>query len=251
VSQLPLEVSAALRAAAQAPELLVACDFDGTMAPIVSHPPDARPLPAAAAALQALAELPRTTAALVSGRALADLARLSGMPPTVQLVGSHGAEFNTGFIRDIDADALATIKSELTAIAARHPGVTVEPKLASVALHVRNATPEDGAAALAAAEAAAKFWDAEATAGKAVLEFAVITTDKGEALDILRERAGATAVIYFGDYVTDEKAFRRLRDGDVGIKVGPGDTLAGYRIDAPTDVSTSLELLLAERRSAS
>ncbi|CAJ1579225.1 trehalose-phosphatase [[Mycobacterium] wendilense] len=248
MSQLPDDVSRALRAAARTPHLLVACDFDGTMAPIVNHPPDARPLPTAAAALQELATLPDTTAALISGRALADLARLSGMPPTVHLVGSHGAEFSTGFTRDIDEQELGRIKSELTEIASRYPGVTVEPKLASVALHVRNASAEDGAAALAAAEAAAQSWAAEATAGKAVLEFAVITTDKGEAIDILRERTGSSTAIYFGDDVTDEKAFRRMRDTDVAVKVGPGDTLAGFRVAEPTDVAAALELLLDARR---
>ena len=69
-----------------------------------------------------------------------------------------------------------------------------------------------------------------------MLEFAVISTDKGEAVDILREQHDASAVVFFGDDVTDEKAFRRLRDGDVGVKVGPGDTLAGYRVDTPDDV---------------
>ena len=77
-------------------------DFDGTLAPIVNHPGDARPLPEAAAALRALADLPATTAALISGRALRDLAALSGMTAPVHLVGSHGAEFDTGFAHEID-----------------------------------------------------------------------------------------------------------------------------------------------------
>jgi trehalose 6-phosphate phosphatase len=248
VSQLPADLIAALQAVARIPELLVTSDFDGTLAPIVNHPGDARPLPAAAAALRALAELPGITAALISGRALRDLAALSGMPATVQLVGSHGAEFDTGFTRDIDESLLRTIADELTAIAARHPGVTVEAKRASVALHVRNAAPADADAALAAAAAAAQAWDAESTKGKAVLEFAVITTDKGEAIDILRDRAGASAVVFFGDDVTDEKAFRRLRDGDVGVKVGEGDTAARFRVDTPEDVAAALALLVAQRR---
>ena len=67
----------ALTAVAQVPRLLVACDYDGTMAPIVSNPEDARPLPESAAALQELARLPSTITALISGRALVDLARLS------------------------------------------------------------------------------------------------------------------------------------------------------------------------------
>ena len=98
-----------------------------------------------------------------------------------------------------------------------------------------------------AARSAAQSWGAELTEGKAVLEFAVITTDKGEAIDIMRVRENASAVVFFGDDVTDEKAFRRLRGDDVGVKVGPGDTLAGFRVGVPTDVSDALELLLAER----
>jgi trehalose 6-phosphate phosphatase len=168
----------------------------------------------------------------------------------VHLVGSHGAEFDTGFAHDIDTELLDRIADELEAIAGRHPGATVETKPASVALHVRNAAPADGEAALAAARTAAEAWDAEPTAGKAVLEFAVITTDKGEAIDILRERDAASAVVFFGDDVTDEKAFRRMRDGDIGVKVGPGETLAGFRVDSPEDVAAALVLLLDARRGS-
>ena len=95
---------------------------------------------------------------------------------------------------------------------------------------------------------AARSWDAHLTAGKAVLEFAVIVTDKGEAVDVLRDRSGATAVVFLGDDVTDEKAFRRMRDGDIGVKVGPGDSLAGFRVDSPEDVASVLAHLVNERR---
>ncbi|GAS94692.1 HAD superfamily hydrolase [Mycolicibacterium canariasense] len=238
----------ALTAIARTPRLLVTSDFDGTLAPIVNNPADARPLPAAAEALVALSALPDTTAALISGRARDVLRELSGMPDSVALVGSHGAEFDTGFVRDIDTGLLATITATLRDIAADRPGVTVETKPASVALHVRNADPADGDAALAAARAAARSWDAHLTSGKAVLEFAVIVTDKGEAVDELRRRHDATAVVFLGDDVTDEKAFRRLRETDIGVKVGPGDTLARYRVPAPEDVAEVLRFLVAARR---
>jgi len=244
---LPDDVIAALTRVARVPRLLVTSDFDGTLAPIVSHPADARPLAAAADALRTLATLPATSAALVSGRALADLVVLSGLGAPVHLVGSHGAEFDTGFTHDIDTALLQLIRDELAAIASRYPGVTVEPKPASVALHVRNADPANGAAALAGAHAAAQNWSAQLTAGKAVLEFAVIVTDKGEAIDILRERDNASAVVFFGDDVTDEKAFRRMRGDDVGVKVGDGETAAAFRISAPEDVAAALEFLAAER----
>lgn len=237
----------ALATAAATPRLLVTSDFDGTLAPIVNNPADARPLPEAAAALEELAGLPDTVAALISGRALSVLRELSGLSAGVQAVGSHGAEFDTGFAHDIDTALLAEMVETLNSIAAGRPGVTVETKPASVALHVRNASDADGAAALALATEAAGSWDAHTTAGKAVLEFAVIVTDKGEAVDILRNRCAATAVVFLGDDVTDEKAFRRMRDGDIGIKIGPGETLADFRVDSPADVAAVLRYLADAR----
>jgi trehalose 6-phosphate phosphatase len=246
---LPAELIRALDVAAATPRLLLVSDFDGTLAPIVNNPADARALPAAAEALIALAAVPSTAVALVSGRALGVLRELSGMPAEVHLVGSHGAEFDvTGFALDIDEAELSRIIAELEQIAAGRPGVAVETKPASVALHVRNASAADGEAALAAARDASAAWDAHTTEGKAVIEFAVIVTDKGEAVDTLRDQAAATAVIFLGDDVTDEKAFRRMRNGDIGIKIGPGDTAAGFRVDSPDDVADVLAHLLSARR---
>jgi len=247
---LPVELQRALDVVAAVPRLLIACDFDGTLAPIVSNPSDAHPLPAAADALVALSQAESTYAALISGRALSVLRDLSSMPESVHLVGSHGAEFDTGFTHEVDESLLIRITKALNAIADGRPGVTVETKPASVALHVRNARPEDGEAALSDARTAAQSWDAQLTEGKAVLEFAVISTDKGEAVDILRDQHAASAVVFLGDDVTDEKAFRRLRDGDIGVKVGQGDTLAGYRVDSPEDVALALEHLLGARSRA-
>lgn len=244
---LPADLIAALDTVAATPRLLVTSDFDGTLSPIVNNPADARALPAGSAALLDLAALPDTFVALVSGRALEVLRELSGMPPSVHLVGSHGAEFNTGFTQTVDTALLAEIVDSLTAIANRYPGAAVETKPASAALHVRNASAADGEAALAAAREAGTQWDAEPTEGKAVLEFAVVTTSKGSAIDVLRERDDATAVVFLGDDVTDEKAFARLRDGDVGVKVGPGPSAAQYRVGSPEDVAEALAYLAARR----
>jgi trehalose 6-phosphate phosphatase len=244
----PADLQRALDSVAAGGRLLVVSDFDGTLAEIVNNPADARPLPESACALIALADLPDTDAALISGRALAVLRELSGMPESVHLVGSHGAEFRAGFAHEIDEDLLARITSELNGIAEGRPGVTVETKPASVALHVRNASADDGDAALREARSAAASWDAHATEGKAVLEFAVIQTDKGEALDILRDQTRATAVVFLGDDVTDENGFRRMRDGDIGVKVGAGESAAGFRVGTPEDVAAVLKYLLDARR---
>jgi trehalose 6-phosphate phosphatase len=246
---LPSDLRDALDVVAATSHLLVTSDFDGTLAPLVNDPAAARPLPDAAAALIALADLPSVSVALISGRALATLRELSSMPSSVALVGSHGAEFDTGFAHEIDRDLLQRIVDDLTSIADGRPGVTVESKPASAALHVRNASAADGDAALAEARVAAESWDAQMTTGKMILEFAVISTDKGEAVDILRDRADATAVVFFGDDVTDEKAFARMRADDVGVKVGTGETLARYRIDTPEDVAAALDYMLTTRRA--
>jgi trehalose 6-phosphate phosphatase len=88
----------------------------------------------------------------------------------------------------------------------------------------------------------------ETTPGKAVLDLSVVRMDKGAALDLLRERVAADAVVFAGDDVTDETAFARLRPGDVGVKVGPGDTAAEHRVDAPSDITALLQLLVENRR---
>ncbi|WP_422744434.1 trehalose-phosphatase [Mycobacterium sp. WMMD1722] len=248
---LPDELRGALDAAARLPRLLIACDYDGTLAPIVADPRQAHPLPRSAAALEALATLDATTVALISGRALTVLRELSAMSDTVALVGSHGSEFDSGFVQPVDdraAALLAEIKHTLDEIAAEYPGAATELKPASVALHVRNAAPEHAEAVMRRAAEAARSWDAQVTDGKAVKEFAVIDTDKGQAVDILRDQHDASAVVFFGDDVTDEKAFRRMRGDDVGVKVGDGDTAAGHRVDEPDDVAAALEYLLQARR---
>jgi trehalose 6-phosphate phosphatase len=251
VPDLPEGLHRALIDVARAPRLLVASDFDGTVAPIVSNPADARPLPAAAEALAALAALESTSVALISGRALRDLQVLSGAPAEVHLVGSHGSEFDAGFLDAIDESAktlLDKLEQTMTALVQRYPGATVEIKPASVAFHVRNAAPERAQQALDDALNAVRDWDIHVTEGKAVREFAVIDTDKGAALDQLRQASAADAVVFFGDDVTDEKAFNRLTDTDIGVKVGPGRTGAHYRVESPDDVATALIILNAARR---
>lgn len=252
IEDLPPDVRDALVAVARTPELLVVSDYDGTMSPIVSNPADAVPNPDSVRALADLAAIDRTTAAMLSGRERSVLAALSGLGDPVHLIGSHGTEFDTGFIVPLDEDdrrRLADLEREIGAIAADTPGAATETKPASVTLHVRNAAPEAAAAALDRARKGPAAWDkVHVTEGKAVIEFAVVETDKGHAIDLLRERSGATAVVFLGDDVTDEKGFARMRDADVGIKVGDGETLARYRVTSTDDVATALRLLYDERR---
>jgi trehalose-phosphatase len=241
----------ALALLARSPRLLVCCDFDGTLAPIVADPAAARPLPAGVAALRALADLPRTAVALISGRALADLAALSGLTAPIRLVGSHGAEFADGALPGLDGPArelLAEMVRWLRESVAAVPGVALEVKPASVAVHVRRAARPDADRVLTQVRAGpARLPGVQPTEGHEVLELSVITADKGAAIDQLRRESSATATLFLGDDVTDERGFGSLRDGDLGVKVGPGPTAAGLRVNAPTDVAALLARLAIER----
>jgi trehalose-phosphatase len=238
---------------ARTPRLLVACDYDGTLAPIVEDPGQARPLPELVAALRSLATLPETTCAVISGRALRDLATLSRLPDEVRLIGSHGSEFDVGFVHELTPKAramFAVLHDRLARLVAGAPDALLEVKPASVAVHVRRCPPLVAGRLLDRVRSEVATWDGvQVTEGKAVIELSVVRTDKGHALDVVRHQVGATAVIFLGDDVTDEKAFARLAGPDVGIHVGTGESLARYDVEDTVDVATVLALLLEERRS--
>ncbi|MCG2624881.1 trehalose-phosphatase [Arthrobacter sp. I2-34] len=247
---------AALEVLAGTHRLLVALDFDGVLAPIVEHAADARPLPAAAAAVTALAGLPGTTTAYISGRALASL-RLVGSPDErTLLIGSHGGEVFTGpdsaplALDAGQAAALAAATGVVERVVAGHPGTVLEAKPAGVVLHTRTAPDDVAAAATAQARALLEqIPGVHLSDGKQVLETSVISADKGQGLELLRGFTGADAVLFAGDDVTDENAFRVLRGQDVGIKVGPGETAARHRVQSPEAFAAVLALL-AELRAA-
>src|SRR5690606_6119838 len=134
----PGELAARAAHLARAPQLLVACDYDGTVAPLVDDPMAALPHRDTVIAMRALASLPQTHVAVISGRSLRDLATLSRMPQEIHLVGSHGTEFDIGFGSSLPPDvarARERVESALRAIALRTEGAVVEPKPAAVAFH--------------------------------------------------------------------------------------------------------------------
>ncbi|PRZ43712.1 trehalose 6-phosphatase [Antricoccus suffuscus] len=249
----PDEIRRLLVSLSRTPHLLVASDYDGTMAPIVSDPSQARPIAESMTAIRRLAGLPQTSAAVISGRSLRDLAVLSRLPEEVHLVGSHGLEFDAGFSAGLTPEQrrlLANVTNGAREIADQIDGVQVEEKPASTAVHFRNVADIDRDRAQRMIEdKLVGVPGLQVTHGKAVVEFAVIEMDKGYALDKLRHQTGASAVIFLGDDVTDEKGFARLRGPDVGIKVGAGETLAGCRIDSPHTAAQVLAMLVGMRQN--
>ncbi|SIO86005.1 trehalase-like domain-containing protein [Nocardiopsis sp. JB363] len=123
LATMPLDVRQRVSALARTSRLLVACDYDGALAPVDS---DHRgPLPEAVRALRDLADLPGTVCAVVSARPLRDLAVLSRLPAEVRLVGAHGTEFDTDLTVDTPTDksaALEVLREQVDATALLYIG---------------------------------------------------------------------------------------------------------------------------------
>ncbi len=253
-------IDAALRAAivrvAAVERLLVALDFDGTLAPEVDDPEAARALPEAARALARLRALPGTTVALVSGRSLASLARVAQVDESWPLIGSHGLELRFGpgespdTISVADRQRLAELRSRLAPLVDAVDAAWVEDKPAGFAVHTRVVERERASALQAGLrEATARDRDLTVRVGKNVLEFAVRDATKGDGLQRLRERFAPEAVLFAGDDVTDEDALAVLAAGDVGIKVGLAPTVAEHRVADAQTLAEVLTLLTDLRES--
>lgn len=235
----------ALRDAARRPVLLVASDYDGVLSPIVDDPSAAVSYGPAVDALAAISECAGVHAVVISGRSREVLETLSGAPPTVTLVGNHGAQ-------SADPTSAATaleVAAAVADLARSFDGAVVEPKPLGAAFHYRNVERPDEAAA--AAREIGEGFGARIIEGKMVIEIVVGHGDKGSAVATMREQWSAGAVVFFGDDVTDESVFVTLGPDDIGVKVGPGPTAAGFRVADPFEVAGALELLLGELRSLS
>jgi trehalose 6-phosphate phosphatase len=248
----------ALGRLARTPQLLVALDFDGTLAPVVDDPAKARALPAARAALDRLLALDATRVAYVSGRAIESLEEASRASDDTLLVGSHGIEMRLDSPDDAftlgeeEQAQLGLLGDVLDQVVDNVDDVWLETKPAGFALHTRMATERNSRVAhlVALSEARAEVNDVTVRRGKDVLEFSVRSTTKGEAVEHLRRYIHATAVFYAGDDVTDEDAFEALGEGDLALKIGDGVTVADYRVAGPEEVAQVLSLLADLRETA-
>ena len=128
------------------------------------------------------------------------------------------------------------------AVDAAGDGAWLERKPAGVVIHVREADHHLADRAVAAVANLASMIDgARVQNGHMVCELLARTGSKGDALADLREPG--QPVVFLGDDTTDESVFEMMRDGDVGVHVGPGETAAHYRLTAPDAVSRFLHRL--------
>ena len=266
---IPDRVADGIRRLAAHPSLIVAVDFDGTVAPLVSRPQDAKILPAAQRALNSLAEAQGVTVVLLSGRSLTSLAA-TGLESDAWIVsGSHGAELSEPGKRQRDqgtqsrnrapsADAtpallepseqetqrLERFTTRLNRIFREVAGVYLERKPFGIAVHTRAVADRAHASELLeAAEHLGTDSGLHVRSGKEVREFTLRQSDKGSMLKSIRSSLPDARVLFLGDDATDEDVFVSLGPEDLGVKVGSGESAAHERIEDPSTAAAVLTLL--------
>lgn len=222
---------AGLAALLTAPEkALVAIDYDGTLAPIVSRPGDAVPAPGAMAALRRIARRVGTLA-IITGRPVEAILELTEAERFTDLdrlfvLGQYGLQrwdAQTG--QTVSPEPLPGVTALRGALAQAlldaPAGTSVEDKRHALVVHVRRTADPD--AALAALTPAlsrlAQEHGLEAAPGKRVLELRPPGHDKGGALRTLVAQRQARSVLVAGDDLGDLSAFEavdELRAGGIG-----------------------------------
>lgn len=227
---------------------LLAFDFDGTLAPIVSRPHDAHVSVAVARPLELLSRV--LPVAIITGRQVADVVPRLGFEPGF-IIGNHGAEDPEGAPAQTDAGAaLDPLRQRLLSdgAALRAAGVDVEDKGFSIALHYRLAGDRARAVDVIAAAVQGAEAGTRVFGGKCVVNVvADDAPDKADAVERLVERCGAASAVFVGDDVNDEPVFIRAQPHWLTVRVGRDDpaSQARYFVDGTPEVGIMLQRMLA------
>ena len=231
---------------------LMAFDFDGTLAPIVARPDDARIAVAIATRLKALTR--RLPVAIVTGRAVADVRERLGFTPQF-IIGNHGAEEDTAALTGgILAGALVTPLDGLRATLRAHAdglqavGVVVEDKGLSIALHYRQSCHRTRAQRLITDLLTPEPVGLRFFAGKMVVNaMAAGAPDKAQAVHALVARLGAAAAFFAGDDVNDEPVFVSAPAHWLTLRIGCEDLTcrARFCLEGPQEMALLLDRVLS------
>jgi trehalose 6-phosphate phosphatase len=229
--------------------VLLAFDYDGTLAPIASTPARARMRRATRRLLSQVAR--RYPCVVISGRTRADLRTRLGGVPLWQIFGNHGLE--PWALPEGAARAVRAWVRHLREVLAEYPGVVIEDKKYSATIHYRNARVK-AEVRRAIARAVAALDNVRVVAGtQAVNLLPSAAGDKGIALQRARRELACDTAIYVGDDGTDEDAFRSAPPVQLlGIRVGRARrSRAHYRLRTQEDIDRLLQALLTFRARAS
>lgn len=220
-------------------------DFDGTLAPIVDEPQDARPAQGAAQVLRRLSER-FGVVGVVSGRPVQFLAsRLAGAGEQVRLFGVYGTEWmERGELRrapEVERWSSAIADTLAAAERSAPEGVAIEGKSASVTLHWR-AAPQHRDWAQGFARTWSQDTGLQLRPGRMSLElFAPLGIDKGSVVE--RLASGCRAASFMGDDAGDLAAFEALERLSAGgvqtVKVAVADD------ESPQELLDSADMVVS------
>ncbi len=220
-------------------------DFDGTLAPVVPMPADARIPAATKRILRGLLRDPRVSLTVISGRRRNDLKRRVSVRG-LRCLGLYGWERSDrqrgpgAAMREL-GKVFAELKRELKSVR----GVWIENKVMSLSIHFRRVSAVNrGRAQLAARRALASHRE-HLQIEENLRDWEVLPRvcgDKGASVrsDIAKRNLRSALAIYIGDDISDEAAFRALTNG-ITIHVGAAkNTRAKYRVPNPAAVAQVL-----------
>jgi trehalose 6-phosphate phosphatase len=207
-------------------------DVDGTLAPIVPRPEDARAPDETRSLLRELAAR-YALVACVSGRSSAEARRIVGVEELLY-VGTHGLELAPGA-------AVWRDQIERFAASIDWPAEWIEDKGLSLSLHYRQSPePEQSRLALERIAEAAEEVGLYSRFGRMLLEILPpVEADKGTAIRALLDERGLERALYAGDDTTDLDAFRSLEGLELGICVALSSS------EAPAALIEAADIVLA------
>jgi trehalose 6-phosphate synthase/phosphatase len=238
------------RKIAQGGEKILILDYDGTLVSLQNRPMAAVLPSDIKALLEDLSTVFKVY--IISGRPK-EFLESQFTEDNLTLVAEHGAyskkpneDWKTHITSDIQS-WLPEAKKAMDEYARRVPLSFVETKNAAVVWHFRQSPPAFG-------EYQAKKLDEElqvglankpvsVTFGSKIVEARATECNKGNFVRSLLESAPDSTLICIGDDITDEDMFKQLNSDHISIKVGPGHTVAQYRLNDQPDVRMFLEYL--------
>lgn len=221
-------------------------DFDGTFVDFAPEPDAIALRTASLELLESLSRTLRGALAIVSGRRIADIDRFLA-PLELPASGVHGQEFRPApgdLRRQPSTPDLDEARRRLSAAILPDDPLLVEDKGGALVLHFRQHPEQRDRAEFLAQAAVAKLAEIHAVEGHAIFEIRQHGVSKAGALRLfagLPPFAGRLPV-FIGDDTTDEDGFRAASElGGFGVKVGPGETVAAYRLPDVTAVHRWLD----------
>ena len=227
--------------------VLLAFDFDGTLAPIVAEREQAEMRARTRSLLRKVCDL--YPCAIISGRSRKDVGARVSDARVKYVVGNHGLEPGRN-IRNYERTVAAAMP-ELERKLVAERGVEIENKRYSLAIHYRKSRTKRKARA--AIETAVRNLDQpmRIIAGKLLVNVVPEgAPHKGDALDEIREREGADTALYVGDDITDEDVFELDQPGRLlSIRIGKVQrTAAPYYLKDQREIDALLAKLQELRR---